>query len=251
MAIAQSSGEVFVADGGSVQRFAPTNRSAPSAGYVLGSPLAGSFLFAYSMAVDNSCYLHNPALTEPACKAFDPSNGDVYVVEDGAVVVKFDAAGSPVEVNPPSNTTNQFGAGATPEALTEAGGVAVDPANGNVYVADERSGVVDIFTPAGEFVSQFAPAAKPKGLAFNSTGSDLYVANTGGRVEELEASGAPVEQTAGPNKGTNIVDNTGAATALAVDTSNNDVYVDDETSVAVYEASGEPIGSLGFPTGTY
>jgi hypothetical protein len=228
VAVEQASGEVFVADQGSVQRFAPVNRAAPSAGYSLGSPLSGSFPFAFGVGVDDSGGL---------------SQGDVYVVESGAVVDKFDATGLP------DVSTPQFGSGASPLALTEATGVAVDPADGDVYVADYRNSVVDIFTPAGVFVSQFATGSSPRGLAFDLTGSDLYVV-AGGNVEEYDSLGSPVDQTAGPDAGTNILRGSEPAFDVAVDASTNDVYVfEREGNIAVYESSGAPLSQLGFNTG--
>jgi Tol biopolymer transport system component len=230
VAVEQTSGEVFVADQGSVQRFAPVNRPAPSAGYSLGSPLSGSFPLAFGVGVDDSGGL---------------SQGDVYVVESGAVVDKFDATGLP-DVSIP-----QFGSGASPLALTEATGVAVDPADGDVYVADYRNRVVDIFTPAGVFMSQFATGSEPRGLAFDSTGSDLYIV-AGGNVEEYDSLGNPVNQTAGPNAGTNILRGSEQAFDVAVDASTNDVYVfEREGNIAVYESSGAPLSQLGFNTGIY
>jgi hypothetical protein len=229
LAVDQASGDVFVADGASVQRFTPVNRSTPSAGFSLGSPLAGSFAFAFGVGVDNSGGL---------------SQGDVYVADLGSGVVdKFEASGLP------DVTTPQIGAGATPLALSSPAGVAVDPASGDVYVADRSNSVVDIFTPAGVFVSQFETGSGPISLAFNSTGSDLYVADqNSGEVEEYDASGNAVEQTAGPNAGTNIVDSSGQV--VAVDTSTNDVYVGElEGNVAVYDPSGSPVGQLRFQTG--
>jgi hypothetical protein len=231
VAVEQASGEVFVADVESVQRFAPVSRSAPSSGYAQGSPLSGSFTFAFGVGVDDSGGL---------------SQGDVYVVEAGAVVDKFDATGLP------DVSTPQFGSGASPLALTEAIDVAVDPADGDVYVTDARNSVVDIFASTGEFVSQFATGSGPTGLAFNSTGSDLYVVNGYGNVEEYDSSGSPVNQTAGPGAGTNIMDGSGEASAVAVDTSTNDVYVPERGgNLAVYEPSGAPLSQLEFNTGIY
>jgi Tol biopolymer transport system component len=230
VAVEQASGEVFVADQGSVQRFAPVNRSDPSAGYSLGSPLSGSFTSAHGVGVDDSGGL---------------SQGDVYVVESGTVVDKFDATGLP------DVSTPQFGAGASPLALTEASGVAVDPADGDVYVTDRGSSVVDIFTPAGVFVSQFATGSGPRGLAFNSTGSDLYV-TAAFNVEEYDSLGNPVDQTAGPDAGTNVLIGSESAFAVAVDASTNDVYVFERGgNVAVYESSGAPLAQLGFNTGIF
>jgi DNA-binding beta-propeller fold protein YncE len=229
VALDQASGDVFVADIGSVQRFSPVSRPSPSAGYSLDSPLAGSFSFAIGVAVDDSGGL---------------SQGDVYVTDVGAGVVdKFDAGGLPDAVTP------QFGAGASPLALSEPFGVAVDPADGDVYVSDIRNGVVDVYSPLGAFLTQFPAVAEPTMIAFNSTGSGLYVVSSAtGKVEEFDAAGNPVEQTAGPNAGTNIVDDSGGAHAVAVDPGTNDVYVADEESVAVYESSGAPL-TPGFQPG--
>jgi DNA-binding beta-propeller fold protein YncE len=69
---------------------------------------AGQFSAPKSIAVDNSCFTHDPPLTEatsPTCAEFDPSYGDVYVVDTKAEhvenvdayhhrVQKFDADGS-------------------------------------------------------------------------------------------------------------------------------------------------------------
>ena len=222
LAVDQASGEVFVADQGSVQRFSPVNRLSPAAGYTAGSPLSGSFTFAFAVAVDNSGGL---------------SNGDVYVADTGALAIdKFDATGLP------DATTPQFGAGATPLALAEPTGVAVDPANGDVYVADYAHSVVDVYEPAGGFITQFATGSGPEELAFDSTGSDLYVvATNSGTVEELTASGAPVPQSAGPNAGTNVVDSSGGAQTVAVDPASNDVYVGEPEAVLAYDATGAPL----------
>ncbi len=230
VAVDQASGEVFVADGESVQRVAPVNRANPSAGYSLGSPLAGSFTFAIGVAVDDSGGL---------------SQGAVYVVDAGAKAVdKFDASGLP------DVSTPQIGAGASPLALSEPTGAAVDPANGDVYVSDSANSVVDVFTPTGEFVSgsQFATEPGPSRLAFNSTGSDLYVV-AGGQVEEFDAAGNHVDQTAGPNAGTNVVDDSESPNAVAVDPATNAVYVHQagNSNIAVFESSGAPLSPSEFP----
>ena len=53
---------------------------------VPGSPAA--------IAVDNACVQHAPALTGKACEEFDPSAGDLYVMDSGhGVIDKFSAEG--------------------------------------------------------------------------------------------------------------------------------------------------------------
>jgi sugar lactone lactonase YvrE len=229
LAVSQSSGDLLVADGESVPRFAPVSRMSPAAGYAPGTALSGPFTNAFAVAVDDSGGL---------------SQGDSYVVQLFQAALKFDPTGLP------DASTPQLGAGATPLALGEADGVAVNPASGDVYIADYSNSVIDVFTPTGGFLSQFPTRSGPSSLAFNAAGSELYVvASDLGEIEQLSASGTPEDLTEGPNAGTNIVDDSGEAHAVALDTSNGDVYADDFGSVAVYAPSGAPLPQLGFQSG--
>ncbi len=225
MTVDQITGDVLVADqeAGHVQTFTPVNRSNPSAGYSLGSPLSKTFGSPSGVAVDTSG---------------GGSQGEIYVSDRKAdEVYKFLASGEP------DPTTPSFGAGASPVGLSGPSGVAVDPANGNVYVADEPSNEVDIYEPSGEFIEQFETEA-PGGLAFDSTGVGIYVVDANeGTVKEFGPAGTPLIQTAGPNAGTNIVDSSGAATAIAVNPATNAVYITDhfEQRVSLYSATGSSL----------
>ena len=236
LAVDQTSGDVLVAELGLVQAFSPVSRPSPQAGYTEGLSLTG-FSATLGLGVDDSG---------------DLSQGDVNVADRGAEAIdKFNSLGMPVEVDPPSNTSNQFGAGAEPKLLAEPSDAAVDPADGDVYVTDELRGVVDVYTSLGEFMTQFSTKEEePTGLAFNSSGSDLYVVARG-TVEELTALGAEVEQTAGPCVHTPFVDCGGEAAAVAVDPSTNNLYVDEDGkgTVAVYEATGARANPAEFSTG--
>jgi DNA-binding beta-propeller fold protein YncE len=238
MSVDPSDGDVFIADHGNVQSFIPINRSTPSAGYTTGTPLAGSFKNAVGVAVDGSS---------------GPSSGEVYVADAPAkTVYKFIGPGKANAGQP--GTPASIGAGASPLALARAAAVAVDPADGDIYVADSVNSVVDVYEPSGAFVDQFATGAEPQGLAFNGSGGGLYVdAEGASRIEEFDGSGNPVAQAAGPNAGTNIVDNSEFPTAVAVDPVTEEVYVfqfDDQT-VAEFASSGAPLTPAGFSTGFY
>ncbi len=247
-AIDQASGDLFVADTaeGKVLTFAPVSRSSPSAGYTLESthPVSGSFGFPYAVALDNSCYLQK--LTSGECASFeastDPSNGAVYVVDDshGGSVLKFIGPGKPGAGEPGTPATLE--AIPAPNApLEEPDGVAVDPVNGDVYVSNSRPGLVDVFSPSGVFLSQFPVGSGLGALAFNSTGSDLYVI-AGEEAKEYEPSGSFVR----------VVDAGPEASVVAVDPSTNDVYVvhrGPNGAVSVYEETLlGPIGLSGFET---
>ena len=222
LTVDQINGDVLVADQetGHVQRFTPSNRSNPSAGYSVGSPISKTFESPSGVAVDTSG---------------GASQGEIYVSDSKAgEVYKFLASGEP------DPTTPSFGAGASPVGLSTPSGVAVDPANGNVYVADEPSNMVDIYKSSGEFIEQFEAEA-PGGIALDSTGGGVYVVdNSSGTVEEFDAAGTPVIQTAGPNAGTNTVDSSGSATAVAVNPASNDVYITErfQQRVDLYDATG-------------
>ena len=88
-----------------------------------GSPAA--------IAVDNACIQHTPALTGKACEEFDPSAGDLYVMDGGhGVIDKF---------SPEGKYLSQIG-GFTPSTGSAEGellGLGVD-GSGTVHVYPRR-----------------------------------------------------------------------------------------------------------------
>jgi hypothetical protein len=142
--------------------------------------LAGT---AGEMALDDSCQLHKPALTEstsPTCKAFDPEYGDVYVVYNSAanVIHKFTPDG--VEVNAhfpltlaPRDSTAGFFA---------VRGIALDP-SGRLAVSEQEE-VKSTQIPfgslhdggTGHLITEFATPGVygVSGMAFNGE-DELYV----------------------------------------------------------------------------
>jgi len=222
LTVDQLNGEVLVPDQetGLVQRFAPANRANPSEGYSRVSAISKVFANPNGVAVDTSG---------------GASQGEIYVAAGAeGKVYKFLATG---EADP---TTPSFGSGAIPIGLSSPSGVAVDPANGNVYVSDQTNNKVDVFSSSGVFITQFEIEA-PTDLAFDASGAEFYVVDEAHEsVLAFDAAGSPVIQASGPNAGTNIVDNSGAATAVAVNPANNDVYVDnrDIQRVDLFSATG-------------
>ena len=97
------------------------------------------------VAVDNSCYIRK--LTGGACTAADSSNGDMFVTgsfgEGPPEIEKFDA--SDKLLSPPS----PFAAGVN-------SGAAVNPTNGDLYVASPFANEIDTYDPnTGELISSF------------------------------------------------------------------------------------------------
>lgn len=144
----------------------------------------GQFLSPQGVAVDNACPLHNPTpLTGAECEAFDPFDGDVYVLDtarkegvvqvftaNGAYVTSFGTRGStsPDLIGRPSST-----------------GIAVaSDGSGDVYIADaEAKGRVMTFKPisATEYryagsASDFAAGKHPQRIAIGGVG-DVYVSS--------------------------------------------------------------------------
>jgi DNA-binding beta-propeller fold protein YncE len=131
------------------------------------------------------------------------------------------------------------------EQFKGACGVAVD-SHGDVYVADYYHDRIDVFNPQEEFLTTIpqvsppgaggaAPTDGPCDLAVDSSGR-LYV-NEYHRdvVRFAPASFPPVKGTA---YGAAVTIDSAHPTGVAVDPASGDVYIDDRTSVAVYDSSG-------------
>src|SRR4051812_11802160 len=109
-------------------------------------------------------------------------------------------------------------------------GLAVD-SRGNFYVSDYYHHAVDAFSPDHFYFSQSAgdPLDGPCQIALDSTDS-LYLND----FHQYVAKGGTLFDSNHP-------------TGVAVDTSNDHVYVDDRTYVSVYESSGAPVLDGGVP----
>ncbi len=197
----------------------------------------------------------------PLAVAANGATGDVYVSDaaDGVVDV-FDGAGAYVcqitgASTPSASECNGVAGSDTPaHGLHSPRGVAVDQATGEVYVADEEDGVVDVFGVAGAYLRQIASAAVPggfgtvRGLAVSGFNGHLYVADAGNKtIDEFDAGGVWVTTWTGANTpagsfGVN-------EPSVAVDDGNGRVYISDNESnvvdvVDVFEASGEYLTQL-------
>ncbi len=108
IAVDEGTGDVYVADLGTdtVYKFdaggTPVDFAALGSNALSGAATpAGSFSFPSvygtpaAIAVDNACVQHAPVLAGKACEEFDPSAGDVYVMDAGhGVIDKFSPEGS-------------------------------------------------------------------------------------------------------------------------------------------------------------
>ena len=125
-------------------------------------------------------------------------------------------------------------------------GVAVDPANGNVYAVTGLFGTptVEVFDQNGNPITSFGVeefSPSPTALAVDSSGT-VYVVNGGGFTS---AKGTTEEYTStGTHKAT-LDEN--PSYGVAVDPSDQNVYVDEGNQVTEFDSEGDEVGA---PTGS-
>jgi hypothetical protein len=219
VAVNESSGDVYVVDrlNDRVEYFSPTG---VYIGQFNGSAApTGALSFPEAIAVDNS--------TNP----LDPSAGDVYVTDTGHKVVdKFSSTGAYLGQITEAGSFSPFG---------ELYGVAVDP-NGVLWVY-QASGEIDYFSDAltNAFVEHLSsPFGTSPGFAVDSE-DDLYVNRGNGVVAKIRNTDSPM----GPIIREEV--DSERATAVAVDLSNDNVYVDNVSAVGGFFASGSSIERFG------
>jgi hypothetical protein len=211
-----SQGDVYVVDqgGGQVDRFT----AAEAANDEAGKQLTGVTLVApRGVAVDDSG---------------SASTGDVYVTEPAeGVVDKFNGVTGKYEA--------QIDGSEVPDAKShgfEPAGVGVDPANGDVFVTDARNRMVDVFTAAGGYASQFGAGlpSSPIGVAVDQAG-DAYLTTSGGEAFELLAAGGYAS----------VLPVGFSVSAVSVDPVDGDIYLDRGSEIEALSPQGEALGRFG------
>jgi DNA-binding beta-propeller fold protein YncE len=249
IAIDEASGDVYVADIGTntVYKFDASGKPVNFAS--LGSnALTHSFSFPSvygspaAIAVDNACVQHTPALTGKACEEFDPSAGDLYVMDGGhGVIDKFSPSGEYLsQIGFPPVTFN------TGVAEGELLGLGVD-GSGTVHV--------DLSTNAGRaLIEEFDDAAVNHLIARqqwvpqnNSPGIGVPVGEerpahgfavsaTGDRYPIYEPSCSCTVKFGQKLSPLGSVDSREAGdVAVAVDPATGHLYADDQSSVAEWD----------------
>jgi DNA-binding beta-propeller fold protein YncE len=251
VAVDPSTGNVFIADTGNslIEQVTPAgtlsivagraSSGPPTPGPAAGSPLNG-----------------------PAATAVNTSTGDVFIADSSNnVVEKVTPAG---QLSIFAGQVGQHGA-PTPgpgssSDLHSPSGVTVDSATGDVFIADSGNDVVEELSPAGQLsivagvigesgVPTPGPATAsdlgdPSGVAVDSSTGDLFIADSKNAVIEQVTPSGQLSIFAGlPGHGGQPV--AGPATAsflnsphgVAVDPSNNDVFIADTTNQAIEEVT--------------
>jgi hypothetical protein len=187
--------------------------------------------------------------------AVNDGTGDVYVADSThGVVDVFDSAGEYV-----SQITSAGGGSPVPGGLVEPIAVAVDQGSGDVYVSDRQTGVVDVFSAAGGYLSQITSAGGQAlgpvyGMAVDGASGDLLVADqNAGLVYVFDAAtGVFLTTWTGANTPQESF-GTGGLWVAAND-STGDVYVADRGHgvVAQLTSAGQYLGQIqGTPAGPF
>src|ERR1041385_1242195 len=207
VAVNDSTGDVYVVDRGNdrVEQFDAGGTFLAS--FNGAAAPTGAFSSPTGVAVDNS--------SDP----LDPSAGDLYVIDAGHEAIdKFDAAGSYI---------GQLTEGAPGSPLGPLEGVAVD-ANGQVWVYREDR-EIDSFSDSlsNEFLSsRSSPFGTSPGFAVDSE-DNLYVLRGEPFVGKLNSAGEELIEAIDEE----------AASAVGVDLSDNQVYIDNFESIGVFETT--------------
>jgi hypothetical protein len=225
--------------------------AAAGGGGTTGEIPTGQFEEPQGIAVDNTCALRRisePKLSAAECEALDPSNGDVYVADSGInhrVIDKYTADGKYLGQLNCAGVLGCPNPGEVKFSSEGLEGVAVDP-SGGVWVYRERP-AVDGFTSAnpnaftkevelGRIGNPPAGLALP-GIAVDAKGDfygDLGV-NFPPRVVKWNEKGNLLDEELGSEE----------TSGVAVDQSNNTAFVDNLTSVGVFNPEGGELERLG------
>ncbi len=254
IAIDESTGDVYVADIGTdtVYKFDangnPLDFTALGSNALTGTATeAKSFSFPSlygnpaAIAVDNACVRHTPVLTGKACEEFDPSAGDLYVMDGGhGVIDKF---------SPEGRYLSQIG-GFTPSTGSADGellGLSVDE-SGTVHVdltaVDHHGQLIDEFDDAAvnhliaheEWEAQLkiintygvpSDGAQAHGFAVSATGDDYQMYEPAcSCTVEFGQKVSPLGRVDSGEAGD---------VAVAVDPATGHLYADDQSSVAEWD----------------
>jgi hypothetical protein len=254
IAVNDETEEVYVLDKGNdrVEWFNSTGSEFKGEfnGVAAGHP----FLNPEGIAIDNSCASQKPALTGSECEAFDPSNGDVYVADQGHEVVdRFGATGKyegqfiggkcEPRPNPEEPEEAPPCAGSPSKKVVPFKGlldVAVDP-SGDVFVYEAEAnfigtqfGTVYEFSNNGGFMERFdalGGASTYPGFAVDSSGN-VYVVKGNGQsyravYEFQKATGARL---------VSLTESAKPGSTLAIIASTNNLLLDEGASIELFKS---------------
>jgi len=183
--------------------------------------------------------------------AVDSISHVIYINSNNSITA-FGPTGEPANFSAgPGAGTNAIG------GFSQLSGIAVD-SNGNIYASDAEGGeevegvkvgVVEVFTPSGELLTQFTPEEpKPANLAVDSNGA-VYVTREAFAVTKYMPSAYPVTGATTYTAASEPLDSANDPVAVGVNPANNDVYVvhGAPPGVSIYSEDGAQITTFGEP----
>ncbi len=224
------------------------------------------------------------SFAKPAGVAIDHSTGDVYVLDIGnefgespALVQKFDSGGHAITTFGQGGKIEVAGSYGAENIPTE---MAIDQTTGNIYVPNLLGGIVEEFDSSGKRIEQISIGGLPTGVGVDPTDGKVYVTNYFGGVKVYSSAGVPltsfptlpqpmgvavnssgtvfVVNGGGPAEAKGVTEmysstgtdlgplDEGHSVGVAVDPSDDHVYVDEEDRVLEFDGSGHrvnvPIG---------
>ena len=229
VAIDHATGDVYVLDAGTeigqgfIYKFTASGvpvLSFGSHGKLIVSGMLGFYDQPTQIAVDN----------DPSSKSY----GDLYVPE-------FDREGEHYNIQKYNSSGEHI---ASLESFYPTG-VSVDPANGKVYVTSQL-GYLLIYTPEGElttFANIAEQSPEPEGVAVDSAGN-AYVVNGGGEAARRGTTEEYHPEGEGFIAGNHIKQlDANPSYGVALDLSDEHIYVDEGNQVSEFDSSGQEIGS--------
>ncbi len=253
IAIDESTGDVYVADIGtdSIYKFnangEPEEFAALHSHVLTGAATPGesfSFPSLYgspaAIAVDDACVQHTPALIGKACEEFDPSAGDLYVMDAGhGVIDKFGPEGrylSQIGGFPPSTGSTEgelLGLG-----VDGSGTVHVDLASAKLKLLqiDEFDDAAVNHPIARQELAPEDEVANPSGIPGEPKAHGFAVSATGDDYQMYEPSCSCTVKFGQKLSPLGRVDSEEAGdVAVAVDPATGHLYADDQSSVAEWD----------------
>jgi hypothetical protein len=174
-----------------------------------------------AIAVDNSCAQQQPPLSGPACEAFDPSYGDIYVLDAGhGVIDKFAPTGAYLnQLDGPFSAGQLLGLG-----VDAAGNLRVGVKQGfHIFDNSAANGFVK-FIPAK--IETFNEKGEPEhGFAVSSPPGDDFSLYACGCIEKFGPNGEALGR----------IDAASPAVAATVDPATGHLYLDAQSSVEEWD----------------
>jgi hypothetical protein len=257
IAVDLETGNVYVADNrtDTVDIFSATG--GPPVGGV-PSQITGLFLEKDSpqgVAIDNSCYEHEPRLTGAACEEYDPSYGDVYVVDEGHRGSSQEGAQEGIEkfkLNPGSGYElvvdlaggfysdvtvdshgNVYADGIFKENVIEFKKVVAKILNGGKEEIDEKVEKVEVPEHITLDYGPYGPAY----VASDDLGN-IYLGSMSASGDVARLAVTAAGEVSSEEAFAGFIG--GIDRPVAVDRATNNVYVGDGSEVAQYNSAGGP-----------